>query len=187
MAQSEYNFPQVFAPFALAAWSRYRPEEQDVQQWAREESRQFYHEVDRRVPFLRTFQALLRFAETKQALDEQRATEAGRQRVREEALRALEEAKVETLDTSGAEEYESQAAEEWKNSEVRAWVNRYCWREHERWWDAFQQEQLDGRRRAWVHNTAKVLRKAGGYKQEFAEALTWCWLNEALRRYPDRF
>jgi hypothetical protein len=182
MAQSEYNFPRLFSNFAPAAWERFRPNEQDVQQWAREESRRFYHEVDRRVPFLRTFQAFLRFAETQEGLEEQRAA------VREEAVRVMKEAQASQREADVYDKMASELRTSWKSAsmaDVRYFVNKYCWREHSRWWDAFQAEE-DGEK-GWVDHTAKVLARSVGYSQSFSLAAVSVWLELSQQEYPDRF
>lgn len=186
MSQSEYNFPRLFGNFAPAAWERFRPEEQDVQEWAREESRRFYHEVDRRVPFLRTFTALMRFADVRQGLEEQRAAE--QTRVRAEATRNLEEAQASQRESVVYDKIVSELRTTWKNanmSDVRYFVNKYCWREHSRWWDAFQAEE-DGEQ-GWVNQTAKVLTRSVGYNQNFALAAVSVWLEVSQQHYPERF
>lgn len=183
-AESEYGFRANFERFAPTAWAQFESSE-SPQAWARAEARRFHHEVDQRVPFLRTYYALLKFAEVQEGLQQQRG-----RKVQEVARR--EASDFEAVSKDRAEVVYDRLLKElrstWKDSDmkdVRYFVNEYCWREHGRWWDAFQAEE-DGEE-GWVRQTSKILARAIGYREDFAKAAVVVWLEKSRDASPDRF
>lgn len=158
-AKAEREFPRAFAAFAPDSWSRYNASEMTLREWCRAEARRFHHEVSPTTPFLRTYYALATYANTQQGLAEQRAAAV--------AAEDFGEQPPATFATPG----QQTAAEV---NLARAELNRILFREHTRWWDAFQEEENG--RHGWVYHAAKVLARRADIPREDACLVVEAWM-----------
>jgi hypothetical protein len=168
--------------FAPVAWTRFDPSSTDIANWARTEATTFHRLTDKNYPWVQAWQWLQTYGETRQRTAEA-ARWAERTRVAQQAaqeFRAASLARDASLASVFARDGEQTEAEARAG---RAELNKILYREHTRWWDAFEAEASEdmdedspsaSTRFAW--HCAKILQNRTGLRQDLLVPVVEAWV-----------
>jgi hypothetical protein len=187
------------AKFVEIAWTRYNSSKTDIANWAREEARTFYHLCDGAYPFISAWNYLTTWGEARQARQDverqerrqqvaQEATRDFRSASETQSARATEGASTQSFQRDAAlalefaEDGEQTAAE---RRAGRAELNRILFREHSRWWDAFEAEAAEDMEEdspdaseRFSQHCAKIISRRTGLRDDVIAPVVGAWLLE---------
>ena len=167
--------------FAPVAWTRYDPSQTDIANWARAEARTFYYLSDGHYPFVTAWKFLTTYGEDREDDEDERRQEQ-RVEAAQQATRDFEDAALVNNFSAFAVDGEQTDAE---RRGARAELNRILFREHSRWWDAFEAEAADdmdadapdaAERFSW--HCAKIISRRTGLREDVIVPVVGAWLLE---------
>jgi len=181
------SFVRNFSNFASTAWENYQ-DGMELKDWARAETRRYYHEVEKTTSFPTVYYSLINFADsTLTQLEQTQARGRSRSRttkeVRERSTatpRALE--RDQALVANFTADGQQTAAEQ---RLARGQLNRTLFREHSRWWDAFVAEAAEDTERGapsasdrFSWHCAKMISRQTGVRSELVAPVVAAWVLE---------
>lgn len=178
------------AKFVEVAWTRYNPSTTDIANWAREEARTFYHLCDGAYPFISAWNYLTSWGEAREARQEVERQEQRREVAEQAArdFRATEGSSTQSFQRDAA--LVTTFAEDGRPTEAetragRAELNRILFREHSRWWDAFEAEAAEDMEEdspdaseRFSQHCAKIISRRTGLREDVIAPVVGAWLLE---------
>lgn len=149
--------------YAKAEWKRYNPASMDISNWARETAVRFCRLTDQ-VGFVETWNRLIQFVEKS---------------VKEDSLSLGTSQEFQTVILALTEGEEEGARG------VRAEIHRILFREHVRWWDAFESEAAEDMEEGspaaserFARHCAKILSRRLDIQEEVCMQIVEKWLGQ---------
>jgi hypothetical protein len=174
------SFTRNFATFAPTAWENYQ-NGMELKDWARAETRRYYHEVEKTTSFPTTYYSLITFADAMLSQQEEGQVRGrSRSRTVQTAPRALE--RDQALAANFTADGQQTAAEQ---RMARGQLNRTLFREYSRWWDAFVAEAAEDTERGapsasdrFSWHCAKMISRQTGIRSELVAPVVAAWVLE---------